>query len=96
MSRLDDHSAIGTEREKNVLTPDGTFYSALAKECGAAQVRAPLSLTHTHTLTLSLSRARALSLSLSIYQKIYMYTYIHNYTYIYIYIYGHIDVNRYI
>jgi len=42
VSRLDDHSAIGTDREKNVLTPDGKFYASLAKECGASQVSVDL------------------------------------------------------
>jgi len=39
VGRLDDAAAIGTDRERKILSPDGTFYSGLADLCCSAQVR---------------------------------------------------------
>ena len=38
VSRLDDPSAVGTDRERKVLRPDSAFYAALADDCCQAQV----------------------------------------------------------
>ncbi len=38
VARLDDPGAVGTDREKKLLNPEGKFYGDLAKQCCATQV----------------------------------------------------------